>query len=88
MARRSRIGEPARGILFQRCLFEQEYAAAQFRGRINEYLDRLMEHEAPVREEWSRNGAIRCREGERACWIDDGTGTGYRDAGHYVYACA
>jgi len=75
-------------MMLQRCLVEQEYAAAKLRGSINEYLDKLMEHESSVRKEWSRKGAIRCREGERACWIDDGTGTGYRDAGNYVYACA
>ena len=75
-------------MMLQRCVFKQEYAAAKIRGRINERLDKLMEHEASVWEEWSRNGAIRCREGERICWIDDGTGTGYRDAGNFVYACA
>ena len=75
-------------MMLQRCLFEQEYAAAQIRGRINEYIDRLMEHEARVRKAWSRNGAIRCTEGERACYTDDVTGTRYRDAGNYVYACA
>ena len=74
--------------MLQRCLFEQEYAAAKLRGSINEYLDKLMEHEASVRKEWSRDGAIRCTQGERACYIDDVTGTSYRDAGNYLYACA
>ena len=75
-------------MMLQRCVFEQEYAAAKLRGSINEYLDKLMEHEASVRKEWSRNGAIRCTEGDRACYTDDVTGTRYRDAGNYVYACA
>ena len=74
--------------MLQRCLFEQEYAAAKLRGSINEYLDKLMDHGAPVREELSRNGAIRCWEGERADYTDTNTGTRYRDAGNYVYACA
>ena len=67
---------------------QQEEAAARIRVNIVQYLDKLMEHGAPVRKDWPRNGAIRCWEGERADYTDPDTGTTYRDAGNYVYACA
>ena len=49
---------------FEECLIEQEAAAAIIRGHIVQYLDTLMEHGAPQRKVWSRNGAIRCFPGE------------------------
>ena len=67
---------------------QQEEAAARIRVNIRQYLDNLMAHGAPVRQEWSRNGAIRCWPGERVDYTDPDTGQNYRDAGNYVYACA
>ena len=55
---------------------------------INQYLDKLMEHGAEERKEWSRNGAIRCEAGEAVHYTDPDTKQNYRDAGNYVYDCA
>ena len=78
----------AREDVFEQCLIQQEEAAARIRVNINEYLDKLMEHGAPERKAWSRNGAIRCWDGEEVHYIDPDTQQTYRDAGNYVYACA
>ena len=67
---------------------QQEEAAARIRVNINQYLDSLMEHGAEQRKEWSRNGAIRCWEGEAVHYTGTDTKQNYRDAGNYVYACA
>ena len=47
-----------------------------------------MEHGAPERKAWSRNGAIRCWPGEQVHYTDPDTKQKYRAAGNYVYACA
>ena len=78
----------ARDDVFDQCLLQQEEAAARIRVNIVQYLDNLMAHGAPVRKEWSRNGAIRCWPGERVDYTDPDTKQTYRDAGNYVYACA
>ena len=69
-------------------MLQQEEAAARIRVNIRQYLDNLMARGAPVRKEWSRNGAIRCWLGERVVSTDPDTKQNYRDAGNYVYACA
>ena len=63
-------------------------AAARIGVMIRQYLDNLMAQGAPQRKAWSRNGAIRCWQGEEVHYTDPDTGQTYRDAGNYVYACA
>ena len=74
--------------MFEQCVIQQEKAAARIRVNINQYLDKLMEHWAKQRKQWSRNGAIRCEPGEEVHYTDPDTKQDYRDAGNYVYACA